>query len=326
MSAPTYAAGCTGPGSCWSSRSASLVGAAVGVATGSRPTGTVGSAGFTRVSTVALVIASLYALRALQDRVDRALGRRSRARQPRAPGAAGDPGAADAAAVRHLLLHQHRGLAGRGRPDLGRPRRHRALLRPGRGVLPGGPARRGARRRRRHRRHRGGRRRLRRHAARVRRPRPRRAAHRPRCRLPGRRAREGQPGPGPRDRPGGPGPAPVGRGLAVLHGLRRRWPSTTRSSRAGSGSRPDYPLLDGFVSVQLAKVAIFLGLVQRPVLHRLRRHRRDVPPAVLHRDPSRARAGGRRPGGLPPPARRARRGRRPTVTGGGMPAPPAPAG
>ena len=62
-------------------------------------------------------------------------------------------------------------------------------------------------------------------------------------------------------------------------------------------------------------------LVQRPVLHGLRGHRRDVPPAVLHRDPARARAGGRRPRGLPPPARRARRAachglrRRTTVTG-----------
>ena len=58
-----------------------------------------------------------HALRAAgaADRVDRALGGRSGARQPRPAGPAGDPGAADAAAVHHVLLHQHRGLAGRGR-------------------------------------------------------------------------------------------------------------------------------------------------------------------------------------------------------------------
>ena len=129
-----------------------VVGAAVGVVTGLVADGDGASAGFTTGLTVALVIVSLYALRALQTA---SIARWAAGRafvEPRSAGAAGDAGAADAAAVHHVLLHQHRGLAGRRRPELGRPGRDGAVLRPRRGVLPGGPARRGARRRRRHRR------------------------------------------------------------------------------------------------------------------------------------------------------------------------------
>ena len=73
------------------------------------------------------------------------------------------------------------------------------------------------------------------------------------------------------------------------------------------GEVPDYPLRRRLRQRPAGQGLDLPRLVQRPLLHGLRRHRRDVPPAVLHRDPARARAGGRRSGGLPPPARRARR-------------------
>ena len=79
------------------------------------------------------------------DARHRRLGAQACVRQPRAALPARHPGAADAAALRDVPVHQHRGLAG----DLGHEgRRHlggRAVLRPGRRRLPGGAARRGAR-------------------------------------------------------------------------------------------------------------------------------------------------------------------------------------
>ena len=221
------------------------VGAAVGVVARAPGRGDGGSAGFTAGPDRGA--GDRVALRParLQTAYDRPLGGRTGVREPRPAGAPGDQGAADAAAVPHLLLHQHRDLAGRGRAELGRAGRHGAVLRPGRGVLPGRPAGRGARRGRRHRRRRGGRRGLRRYAARGRGPRARGRAHRPRRRHPGRRPREGQPGAGAGDRPGRPGPAALGRGLAVLRGLRvgghrRRviesWIGHARTSRSCGGS------------------------------------------------------------------------------------------
>ena len=93
----------------------------------------------------------------------------------------------------------------------------------------------------------------------------------------------------------------VGRGLGVLPGVRDR--RDRRRRDRGVGRRPA-PLRRG---VRPGEPRARPGLdlprgVRRPLLHGLRRHRRQLPQAVLHPDPPRARAGRQRAAGLPVPA------------------------
>ena len=98
------------------------------------------------------VVLAVYAATTLRLRIIAALGGRPDAAQPRADVPAGHPGAAAAAAVHHVPVHQHRGLDGGELARPGRAGDGGDVLRRDRGGVPAGAAARGdGPRRRRHR-------------------------------------------------------------------------------------------------------------------------------------------------------------------------------
>ena len=160
------------------------------------------------------------------DARHRRVGAQAGVRQPGPAVPARHARAADAAALRDVPVHQHRGLAGHQRHGRRRALDRGAVLRRRRDGLPAGAAGRGARPVRRRHLRRDAARRHRRHAAGPDRPPAGRRGRRPAGRGAGDRAAEVQPGAGPARGPGGAGAAAGGRGVRVLrrvrHGRHRR--------------------------------------------------------------------------------------------------------
>ena len=181
-----------------------------------------GSFGFAVGAWVAAGVAAAYALFALRmhDIAGWALKRAFASLGPALP--ARHPGPADAADLRDVPVHQHRGLAGDLGDGRGRHLGRRAVLRARRHWLPGGAARRGARPVRRRHLGRDVPRRHRRHASGTDGAAARRRGHRPAGRGRGHGSAEGQPGARPARGSGRAGAAAGGRGVLLLHPLRRR--------------------------------------------------------------------------------------------------------
>ena len=118
----------------------------------------------------------------------------------------------------------------------------------------------------------------------------------------GPRLRARQPHRGAAGHPGRAGAAAGAGGLRVLPALRGADDEARRVQEAWIGGRdpPRSPGL-GNVSVELLQTVGLPGRVLRALLHRLRRHRRELPGPVLHRRAARDGEGGRGAHRLPPP-------------------------
>ena len=195
-----------------------LVGAAAGVVVG---TLTEASFGVSTAASVALGLTVVYALLSLRAQVIAGWALRRAFRSLGLLLPAAHPGAAAAAAVHHVPVHQRRGLAGLLDPGRRHPVGRGAVLRRRGGALPGAAAGRGARRLRRLDRLGRPAGREQGHPARGAGAAADRRGHRPARGGPGDRPADGQPGAGPGDRPGRAGAAARGRGVRVLHRVRR---------------------------------------------------------------------------------------------------------